>query len=255
MTTAALCMTRTASRSRTGGSRTRVDGASAYRLDWNGMCVSYTGDGRPNSLTIEYDKGCDLVITEVQCEVVASQRTGGRRAAVHRAQHHRHGAQPGLCGRLPLQQAQAATRDDDPLFVRSVHRTLRSSPRFARYWKGPFRFGAPDLVVVNMTKDKIWVREGVVPKYPACRIAQVRYEGERRGDASRHRGTGARTSKSSRSATRRSRRTRTTRRDTSPRCCRIGRRTNRSSFRIVQLPEAMKLNWIGAVPSRTYLAL
>ena len=42
------------------------DGASAYRLDWNGMCVSFTGDGRPNSLTLKYAKGCDLVITEVQ---------------------------------------------------------------------------------------------------------------------------------------------------------------------------------------------
>ena len=35
------------------------------------MCVSFTGDGRPNSLTIKYAKGCDLVITEVQPEVVA----------------------------------------------------------------------------------------------------------------------------------------------------------------------------------------
>ena len=30
------------------------DGASAYRLDWNGMSVAFTGDGRPNSLTIRY---------------------------------------------------------------------------------------------------------------------------------------------------------------------------------------------------------
>ena len=33
------------------------DGASAYRLDWNGMCVAFTGDGRPNSLTIKYAAG------------------------------------------------------------------------------------------------------------------------------------------------------------------------------------------------------
>src|SRR5262245_21488371 len=48
-----------------------TDGASAYRLDWNGMCVSFTGDGRPNALTLKYAKGCDLVITEVQPEVMA----------------------------------------------------------------------------------------------------------------------------------------------------------------------------------------
>ena len=34
------------------------------------------------------------------------------------------------------------------------------------HWKGPFHFGAPDMVVVNMTKDSIWVRDGVVPMYP-----------------------------------------------------------------------------------------
>jgi hypothetical protein len=47
------------------------DGASAYRLDWNGMCVAFTGDGRPNSLTLKYAKGCDLVITEIYPELVA----------------------------------------------------------------------------------------------------------------------------------------------------------------------------------------
>jgi ribonuclease Z len=34
------------------------------------------------------------------------------------------------------------------------------------HWNGPFAFGAPDMVVVNMTKDRIWVRDGVVSKYP-----------------------------------------------------------------------------------------
>ena len=29
------------------------------------------------------------------------------------------------------------------------------------HWNGPFAFGAPDMVVVNMTKDRIWVRDGV----------------------------------------------------------------------------------------------
>jgi hypothetical protein len=37
------------------------------------------------------------------------------------------------------------------------------------HWKGPFHFGAPDMVVVNVTKDQIWVRDGVVPDYPNVR--------------------------------------------------------------------------------------
>lgn len=46
------------------------DGASAYRLDWNGMCVVWTGDGRPSHLDKKYAEGCDLYITELQPEVV-----------------------------------------------------------------------------------------------------------------------------------------------------------------------------------------
>ena len=33
-------------------------------------------------------------------------------------------------------------------------------------WSGPFAFGALDMVVVNMTRDRIWVRDGVIPKFP-----------------------------------------------------------------------------------------
>ncbi len=33
------------------------------------------------------------------------------------------------------------------------------------YWKGPFHFGAPDMIVVNMTRDKVWIRDGVLPEY------------------------------------------------------------------------------------------
>ena len=51
------------------------DGASAYRLDWNGMSVAFTGDGRPNSLTIKYAEGVDLLITEVQPELVSISAT------------------------------------------------------------------------------------------------------------------------------------------------------------------------------------
>ena len=51
------------------------DGASAYRLDWNGMSVAFTGDGRPNSLTMKYAKGVDVLITEVQVELVAISAT------------------------------------------------------------------------------------------------------------------------------------------------------------------------------------
>ena len=47
------------------------DGASAYRLDWNGLSVVWTGDGRPSLLDAEYAAGADVYITETQTELVA----------------------------------------------------------------------------------------------------------------------------------------------------------------------------------------
>ena len=41
------------------------DGASAYRLDWNGLSFVWTGDGRPDELTAELAKGVDVFVTEV----------------------------------------------------------------------------------------------------------------------------------------------------------------------------------------------
>jgi hypothetical protein len=42
------------------------DGASAYRLDWNGLSFVWTGDGRPDELSLELAKGVDVFVTEVQ---------------------------------------------------------------------------------------------------------------------------------------------------------------------------------------------
>ncbi len=42
------------------------DGASAYRLDWNGLSFVWTGDGRPDELTAKYAKGVDVFVTETQ---------------------------------------------------------------------------------------------------------------------------------------------------------------------------------------------
>ena len=46
------------------------DGASGYRLDWNGLCFVWTGDGRPSKLDEKYAKGCDVYVTEMQPEPV-----------------------------------------------------------------------------------------------------------------------------------------------------------------------------------------
>ena len=143
-----------------------TDGASAYRLDWNGMCVAFTGDGRPNSLTIKYAKGCDLVITEVQPELVSIA------AAVN-------GVMP-LIARNTVDMAHNPGYAAGYLFDQVKPRmAMTTHVGFDEYsnaellaeirnvYKGPFHLGAPDMVVVNLTRDKVWVRDGVVPKYPS----------------------------------------------------------------------------------------
>ena len=44
------------------------------------------------------------------------------------------------------------------------------------HWKGPYHFGAPDGVVVNRTKDKVWVRDGILPDYPKSRAPQFNFD-------------------------------------------------------------------------------
>jgi ribonuclease Z len=140
------------------------DGASAYRLDWNGMCVAFTGDGRPNSLTLKYAKGCDLVITEVQVELMAIS------AGVN-------GVSP-MIGRMtvdtshnPGYAAGYLFNEIKPRMGMTTHMSYDSysNPellaQIREKWKGPFHFGAPDMIVVNLTPDKVWVRDGVIAEY------------------------------------------------------------------------------------------
>jgi hypothetical protein len=42
-----------------------LSGASGYRVDWNGLSFVWTGDGRPDSLTVEMAKGADIFVTEL----------------------------------------------------------------------------------------------------------------------------------------------------------------------------------------------
>ncbi len=41
------------------------------------------------------------------------------------------------------------------------------------YWDGPFHFGAPDGIVANVTKESIWVREGILPDFPNNRAPEL----------------------------------------------------------------------------------
>jgi len=48
-----------------------MSGASGYRVDWNGLSFVWTGDGRPDSLTVQMAQGVDVFVTELQANLVA----------------------------------------------------------------------------------------------------------------------------------------------------------------------------------------
>ena len=213
-TTAAWRMRRTESRSRTGANRTPEDGASAYRLDWNGMSVAFTGDGRPNSLTMKYAKGVDLLITEVQVELVAISATVNGVLPVIARNTIDMAHNPGYAAGYLFEKVK-------PRMAMTTHMSydgysnaeLLSEIRY--HYQGPFHFGAPDMIVVNLTRDKVWVRDGVLPDYPS--MSPPKFDIAAMGGMliPAPAQQACRTFRSSRSVTLRFRRTITTRRATS----------------------------------------
>jgi len=142
-------------------------------------CIgAFTGDGRPNSLTLKYAKGCDLVITEVQVELMAIS------AGVN-------GVSP-MIGRMtvdtshnPGYAAGYLFNEIKPRLGMTTHMSYDSysNPellaQIREKWKGPFHFGAPDMIVVNMTPDKLWVRDGVIAEY--SNVAAPRFDVQAQG--------------------------------------------------------------------------
>ncbi|MFI4933575.1 MAG: guanitoxin biosynthesis MBL fold metallo-hydrolase GntH [Caulobacterales bacterium] len=147
------------------------DGASAYRLDWNGLSMAFTGDGRPNGLTAKYAKGVGLLITEIQPETVSElAKSVGTMPALARATfdigHNPAYAAGYLYDQVKPRLAMGTHVMYDPSSAAEIFAEVRE------HWKGPFRLGAPDMVVVNMTRDRVWVRDGILPKYPGISAPQ-----------------------------------------------------------------------------------
>jgi len=147
------------------------DGASGYRLDWNDMCFVWTGDGRPSNLDIKYAKGCDLYVTEMQAELLEiSSGVQGVPPFLGRYTvdtHHTPAYAAGyLANQIKPRMFMTTHMAYDP------YQNEESVAEVREHWKGPFHFGAPDGIVVNMTKELIWVREGILPDYPNNRSPQ-----------------------------------------------------------------------------------
>ncbi|MCH9767504.1 MAG: MBL fold metallo-hydrolase [Actinomycetia bacterium] len=140
------------------------DGASAYRLDWEdtGLSFVWTGDGRPDELTVEYAAGADVFVSEVQSDLgfIASLKYGYPQELynyiidTHHTPHYALGylfkqvnPRIGMATHLEFEHATSAE------IVAGVR----------AHWDGLFVVGAPDVQVVNVTRDAVWAREAVLP--------------------------------------------------------------------------------------------
>ena len=140
------------------------DGASAYRLDWNGLSFVWTGDGRPDDLTAKYAKGADVFVTELQPDLsrINMLKYGLPEFLYNYTVdiHHTVAYATGYLINQVNPRVGMATHfafDDDTLNEQSAD--IRA------HWKGLFLYGAPDVVTVNVTKDAIWQRDAVLPGF------------------------------------------------------------------------------------------
>jgi hypothetical protein len=141
------------------------DGASGYRLDWNDLSFVWTGDGRPSKLDEKYAKGVDVYVTETQASLVAiSSGVQGVPPFLGRYTidtHHTPGYAAGyLANKVQPRLFMTTHMAFDP------YQNEETVAEIRHHWDGPFHFGAPDGIVVNVTKESIWVREGILPDFP-----------------------------------------------------------------------------------------
>ncbi|RVG73138.1 guanitoxin biosynthesis MBL fold metallo-hydrolase GntH [Sinorhizobium meliloti] len=139
------------------------DGASAYRLDWNGLSFVWTGDGRPDERSIEFSKDVDVFVTEVQPDIANLQAMKMGMPAVIMTTtidqaHTPHYAAGYMFNKVQPRLAMVTHTAYDEELIPEITAGIRA------HYAGLFQFGAPDVVVVNVTKDAIWSRKAAIPE-------------------------------------------------------------------------------------------
>ena len=138
------------------------DGASAYRLDWNGLSFVWTGDGRPDKLTTKYAKGCDVFVTESGGADLAAlnQIKYGLPPTLYNFTIDTHHTTHYAVGKViaevnPRIGLVTHFQDDEDVMAETI-------AGVRAHWEGLFQFGV-DVAVVNVTKDAVWYRKAVLP--------------------------------------------------------------------------------------------
>jgi ribonuclease Z len=138
-----------------------MDGASAYRLDWNGLSFVWTGDGKPDDLTAKYANGVDVFVSEMVVDNPAlwalKQGTPEVISAFTIDSSHSPGYGVGyLAKEINPRIAMATHFSFDKELLGEAIAEVRT------HYKGMFAFGI-DHTVVNVTKDALWIREAALP--------------------------------------------------------------------------------------------
>ena len=138
------------------------NGASAYRLDWNGLSFVWTGDGRPDELSVKYSQDVDVFVTETQSDLgkLMELKMGvpdwwyNYMIDTHHTPHFAAGY---MFDQIQPRLAMVTHVEYEQDLVNEVTAGIRE------HYDGLFAFGAPDVVVVNVTKDSIWIRDAALP--------------------------------------------------------------------------------------------
>jgi len=138
------------------------DGASAYRLDWNGLSFVWTGDGKPDELTTKYAKGVDVFVTECQTDMarLTSLKFGIPEWLYNftiDSFHTPHYAVGYLMKEIKPRIGMVTHLEYDEQTNNEISAGVRV------HWDGLFVIGAPDVLVVNVTKDAIYSRYAALP--------------------------------------------------------------------------------------------
>ncbi len=139
------------------------DGASGYRLDWNGLSFVWTGDGRPDANTVKFSKGVDVFVTEMQPDLgnLQSFKFGIPPVILNTTidgDHTPHYATGYMFQQVQPRLAMATHLAYDNEIIPEMVAGVRT------HYNGVFAFGAPDVVVVNVTKKAIWTRKAALPE-------------------------------------------------------------------------------------------
>jgi len=149
------------------------DGATAYRLDWNGLSFVWTGDGRPDELTTKYSEGVDVFVTECQTDTgrLISMKYGvpewlyNYTIDTHHTPHYAAGY---MMKEVNPRLAMVTHVEYDEDLLGETIAGIRA------HWDGLFMFGAPDVMVVNVTKDAIWGRMAALPGLTGATVPNPR---------------------------------------------------------------------------------